>query len=134
MGYSIYVTEKDGSHVDLPERHEIGGTTYAVGGTYSAWISITCNYWPFFQEYLDQTDGIHILYGKTLQEADPILQSAIEHMQDDYPEVLGDDPPGSDDIWLNTPYNAWTALRKIQRIGQLAMEAYPDKTMLWSGC
>lgn len=48
MGFSMRIVHRDGTDVVLPKKHDIAGGTYAIGGTASAWLYVTCNYAPIF--------------------------------------------------------------------------------------
>ena len=134
MGYSIHIKNaNDGSWVELPQKHNFAGQTYCVGGTTEAWMSITYNYWPLFHKYIDRGDGIRFIYGKSLKEADAILNNAIEGIKNDSPEVFQEEPPGAGNPWECTPYNVLVALMGLQGIGEQAMKAYPDTEMIWDG-
>jgi len=101
MSYDISLKDpRTGDDIHFDEPHELTGGTYALGGTTRAWLNITWNYAPFFYQTIDTERGIRALYGKTGNEAAPILIRAISQ--------LGTDR--SDDYWEATPGNAGAAL------------------------
>lgn len=125
MSYDVkVVNKKTNETVFLPERHYIGGGTFAIDGTDMAWLNITYNYSKYFYEVIDKDLGIRFLYGKTLQETMPMLDSAID--------ALGTEPP-SDDYWKESAGNARRALESLREIAKLCIKAFPDDEMVWSG-
>ena len=133
MSYDIRVINQDGEHVQLKERHVLTGGTYVLDGTTDAWLNVTYNYGDFFRKYVDAEQGIRAIYGKSITEADELLTKAIEGIEKDYPEVFDDDPPGADDYWQSSPFNAVKALRNLRTIGELALKDHPDEALEWTG-
>lgn len=125
MSYDISVVDEHGDMIELPEKHDIIGGTYAIGGTTFATLNITYNYSDFYYKHIDKDNGIRAIYDKTLQEAIPMLDSAIE--------ALGDEKPWTRDYWAPTAGNARAALENLREIARRCLEAYPDKKMFWDG-
>jgi hypothetical protein len=111
MSYDIYL-KKDDELVKIP-RHEEGGT-YQIGGTEEAALNVTYNDSWFFYRYLDETDGIRWLYGKTGAEVIERLEKAVE--------VLGTNEYKKD-YWAPTPGNAGKALATLLHWAKLHPDA-----------
>lgn len=104
MSYDIRLCEPDtGETIYFDSPHQIKGGTYALGGTFEAWLNVTYNYSKFFYKVLDTEKGIRGLYGKTGAETIPMLEKAIS--------LLGDDV--DEDYWEPTEGNAKRALRGL---------------------
>ena len=113
MSYDISLHDPEtGDIVLLPEKHNLRGGTYAVGGTHAAELNITYNYSPYFYQTLG-SEGIHSLYGKTGWEAMPLLAQAVN--------TLGTET--DNDYWKSTPGNAGKALRDLLTLCQAAPDA-----------
>lgn len=133
MSYDIRIINANGDHVQLKDRHTLIGGTFALGGTVDAWLNVTYNYADLFYKYVDETQGIRAIYGKSVQDADKILAKAIEGIEKDHPEVFEDFPPGSEDYWEPTPFNAIKALRNLKKLGEMALADHPNEQLEWSG-
>lgn len=123
MSYDIRIVRGNGTRVMFPERHNITGGTYALGGACEAWLNVTYNYYQFYHDALGEK-GIRTIYGMDIRDAMPILDSAIAK--------LGDEPP-DEDYWKATPGNARDALENLKKIAELALKYYPNDDMFWSG-
>ena len=125
MSYDIRVCDK-GTYetVTLPEKHDLGGGTFALGGTDEAWLNVTYNYGDHFREVIDPDKGIRALYGIPLKEAiDRINESIV---------ALGDEPPDPD-YWKASAGNPRKALENLKAIAEACLKAYPDREMEFQG-
>lgn len=121
MGFSMRIVRRDGTDVVLPEKHDIAGGTYAIGGTASAWLYVTYNYAPIFFRVIGG-EGLRTLHGMEIRKAKPLLEQAIA--------ALGDAEPDAD-YWNPTDGNARKALVNLHRLSELALAAFPDDEMRW---
>ena len=87
MSHDIRIKRKDGTVVELKERHVITGGTYALGGTTEAWLNITYNYWRIFHRLFGE-DGITTIYGLNVKDARTILVGAVARLGDAEPSRL----------------------------------------------
>ena len=135
MSYDLRIVNKETYEpVMLPEKHQFRGGTFAIGGTPDASFNITYNYGQFYYDHLDKDKGLRGIYGKPLPEALSMLKKAIEEIKAKYPEVLGDDPPGAEDYWASTPFNAMKALEALIAITKMVMESgVPVDDLTWEG-
>lgn len=118
MSYDIYLNDPKTTEVIIfDEKHHLIGGTYAVGGCEEAWLNITYNYASHFYRLIDKEKGIRFLYGKTGEESIPILNNAIEALNDDF----------TDDYREPTEGNAKKALQYLVAMAQMR----PDG--VWSG-
>ena len=115
MGYSIRIKRADGGDAVLPEKHDIAGGTYAVGGTRDAWLYVTYNYAGIFARVMGE-GGVRQLDGGCVRDSLPVLVKAIS--------ALGDEQP-DDDYWKATDGNAKEALVKLNALADLALRASP---------
>ncbi len=98
-------------------KHEVSGGTLCVGGTTEMWLNITYNYSKFYRKVIDEEKGIRFIYGKTGAESIPILEKAIDRLNDDADE----------DYWKATEGNAKRALYGLLTFARLR----PDG--IWDG-
>jgi len=105
MSYDISLVDENGETIQLDEAHQLKGGTYAVGGTAEAWLNITYNYTSYFHDVFGD-GGIRTLYGKTGEEAIPLLGQAIDRLG-----VMRDE-----DYWAATPGNAGAALLNLRTL------------------
>lgn len=118
MSYDINLCDlvtKETLHTKF--KHEISGGTTCVGGTTEMWLNITDNYSKFYREVIDEEKGIRFIYGKTGAESIPILEKAIDRLNDDADE----------DYWKATEGNAKRALYGLLTFARLR----PDG--IWDG-
>ena len=109
MSYGIEL-QKDGEavHVSL---HEEGGT-YVLGGKEEAALNITYNYSPHYHEHLDKEKGLRWLYGKTGEETELRLVTAVailgtEQNTEPFWRLVWEQPASVDD-------DTWQRWLKIQ--------------------
>jgi len=121
MGYSVRIKRADGGDAVLPEKHDIAGGTYAVGGTRDAWLYVTYNYAGTFHRVIGG-EGLRSLDGGCVRDSLPVLDKAIS--------ALGDAQP-DDDYWKATDGNAKEALVKLNALADLALRAFPDERLTW---
>ena len=121
MGYSVRIKHEDGKDVLLPEKHEIAGGTYAVGGTKDAWLYVTYNYAGIFARVMGD-GGVNQLDGGCVKDSVPVLEKAIA--------ALGEAQPDAD-YWKATDGNAKKALVGLKAIADLALQAFPDERLTW---
>ena len=81
------------------------------------WLNITDNYSKFYRKVIDEEKGIRFIYGKTGAESIPILEKAIDRLNDDADE----------DYWKATEGNAKRALYGLLTFARLR----PDG--IWDG-
>ena len=123
MSYDIRIKRHDGTAVQLRERHNCTGGTYALDGTREAWLNVTYNYSAIFHRLLGE-DGIRTIYGMNIKQARPVLESAIAKLGDVKPDA---------DYWKACDGNAKKALQNLVALTDLAIADYPDDEMLWDG-
>ena len=121
MGYSIRIKRADGGDAVLPEKHDIAGGTYAVGGTMDAWLYVTYNYAGIFARVMGD-GGVNQLDGGCVKDSVPVLEKAIA--------ALGEAQPDAD-YWKATDGNAKKALVGLKAIADLALLAFPDERLTW---
>lgn len=110
MGHDIQMVDKEGKEL-LVEQFKEGGT-YPLIGSKSAWVSVTYNYAWFFYKFLDNENGIKVIYGKTGREAQPILEKAIEELTS---KGMGNgDSKQEENYWIPTPTNVTKILRLLK--------------------
>ncbi len=100
--------------LDAP--HQMKGGTYALGGTPTASLNVTYNYYAHFRRTLGPY-GIRSLYGKTGAETVPLLEAAIAQLGNDVDE----------DYWQPTEGNVKRALCQLRALALLR----PDG--VWEG-
>jgi len=119
MSYDIYLKDPNTwDTIELPEKHDVKGGTFAVGGTTEAWINVTYNYAARFEHAFSNDKGVRSIYGLTAAQSIPILEAAMSR--------LGDDT--HPDYWEPTEGNAKEALRGLLELARLAP---PDS--VWKG-
>ncbi len=121
MGYSIRIKRADGGDAVLPEKHDIAGGTYTVGGTRDAWLYVTYNYAGIFARVMGD-GGVNQLDGGCVKDSVPVLEKAIA--------ALGEAQPDAD-YWKATDGNAKKALVGLKAIADLALQAFPDERLTW---
>lgn len=102
--------------IQLDAPHQMKGGTYAIGGTCDASLNVTYNYSPHYYRLMGEK-GIRSLYGLTGAQSLPILQAAIDQLDDDV----------DDDYWQATEGNAKRALAQLKALAEMR----PDG--IWSG-
>lgn len=126
MGYDIYITKGSGKKtetVQLPEKHDLHGGTYCLGGTTEAHLSETFNYSKHFCSSLGG-NGINDLDGKLIKDTIPLLDDAIYKLRN------GKTDP---DYWKATEGNARAALFRMKQLAELALYHFPNvKTLRWA--
>ena len=122
MGYSIRIKRADGGDAVLPEKHDIAGGTYAVGGTRDAWLYVTYNYAGTFHRVIGG-EGLRSLDGGCVRDSLPVLDKAIA--------ALGEAQPDAD-YWKATDGNAKKALVCLKAIADLALQSFPDERLTWA--
>ena len=121
MGYSIRIKRADGVDAVLPEKHDIAGGAYAVGGTRDAWLYVTYNYAGIFARVMGD-GGVNQLDCGCVKDSLPVLEKAIA--------ALGEAQPDAD-YWKATDGNAKKALVGLKAIADLALRAFPDERLTW---
>lgn len=111
MSYDICLKEPGTNQVCvLPEKHQMKGGTYALGGTDKAEFNITYNYAKIFYSIIDEEYGIRKIYGMTGNESIELLKTAISK--------LNDDVPPEEDYWKPTEGNAKIALQSLLELAR----------------
>ena len=110
MSYDVNI-KINNKTVILPEKHEITGGTYQVGGTNEAWINITYNYSKWFHDLW--TDGLYEIEGKTVDTVIPMLKSAVMKLGTKQEK----------DYWKSTAGNAGHSLNRLLKICKLTQNA-----------
>ena len=123
MSHDIRIKRKDGTVVELKERHAITGGTYALGGTTEAWLNITYNYWRIFDRLFGE-DGITTIYGMNVKDARVLLVGAVARLGDAEPD---------ENYWKACDGNAKKALAGLIELTDRALSDYPDDEMFWEG-
>ena len=119
MSYDIRIKRYDGTAVQLRERHNCTGGTYALGGTCEAWLNVTYNYSAIFHRLLGEK-GIRTIYGMNIKTARPVLESAIVKLGNVKPDA---------DYWKACDGNAKKALQDLVTLTDLAIADYSDDEM-----
>ena len=82
MSYNVYLNDPvTGETLELDAPHQMKGGTFEIGGSYEAWLNVTCNYGKILHMVLGE-EGLKILAGKTGAETLPILKAAAEKLSD----------------------------------------------------
>ncbi|QHS09126.1 hypothetical protein [Sinimarinibacterium sp. NLF-5-8] len=116
MGYDISLNDPvTGEVLELDVPHHMRGSTYQVGGTTRAWLSVTYNYASHFYAVLGE-DGIRTLYGKSGAQSIPLLRSAADKLKDDV----------SSNYWDSTEGNAKAALMQLLALAQMRPDGVWD--------
>ncbi len=103
MSYDISLVSPYSKEVlQLPEKHDLKGGTYALGGTNVAELNVTYNYSKHFSRVLGEM-GIRVIYGMSGGESIPLLEQAIKKL----------DTNISEDYWEATEGNARKALEDL---------------------
>lgn len=139
MSYDISLNDpvtKETIHFDTP--HQMTGGNYCVGGTTEAWLNVTYNYsrWYYkdgvFPIKSEGKDGIRTIYGMSGAESIPVLQNAIntlENMTEDLTEEeiqeYADGDAGG--YWTPTRENATKPLYQLLAMARMR----PDG--VWEG-
>ena len=117
MSYDINLRDPVTKEVVMFDaKHQIKGSTYIIGGTTKANLTITYNYSTLFTE-LFGVNGIRFIYGKTGAESIPLLQKAINELGNN------SDP----NYWMPVEGNVKRALYGLLAFAELR----PDG--IWSG-
>jgi len=103
--------------VEVKEKHQLKGGTYAVGGTNRLELNITYNYSSYFYDVMGK-EGIRTIYGMTAYDSIPVLENAIEQLDGDV----------SDDYWEPSEGNAKKALCDLLTMAKMA-----PKESIWGG-
>lgn len=83
MGYDITLRDADtGDVLKSDKLHKLSGSTYAKGGTYDLWLSVTYNYNEHYKKVFGEK-GIRTIYGMSGKDSVPILKKAISLLEDD---------------------------------------------------
>ena len=101
--------------LEMPDKHQMQGATYAVGGTTSMEFNITYNYSTLLYRVLD--GGIRSIYGLSGLESIPLLEEAIGKLGNKVDE----------DYWIATEGNIKRALNSLLTFAK----ARPDG--IWDG-
>ena len=93
MSYDISIVDKKTKEqIEVEFPHDLKGGTYAIGGTRELWLNITWNYGDWYRyegvfPVVERTNengetycnkGIRAIYGLTGVESIPVLEHAIE--------------------------------------------------------
>ena len=117
MSYDVELTDPETGRVyELPYAMAFREGTQAVGGAMYAETNITYNYSNHFYTVLGKK-GIRELYGKRAEDTLPLLESAINALNDDADE----------DYWKSTEGNARLALIQLLMLARM----FPDG--IWQG-
>lgn len=117
MSYDIYLKDPATNEIiQLPQKHEITGGTYCLGGTPEAWLNVTYNYATHFYRVMGK-EGIRTISGMTGLESLPVLGKAISKLAEDC----------HTDYWEPTEGNARRALCHLAFLAIMA----PDG--IWDG-
>lgn len=76
MGWSIYITDKNGETVRLKSPHKISGSDFAVGGTQDLWMTLTFNYSRYYYQ-IWPCGGLCFLHGLSVKNA---MRTLLEGM------------------------------------------------------
>ena len=116
MSYDIYLNDPVTKEcIELEEKHDLRGGTYAIGGTTQCHLNLTYNYGKHYYKHLGEK-GIRSIYGMTGAESIPILKAAAAKLSDDVDE----------DYWKPTEGNAKRALLQLVALAQLRPDGVWD--------
>ena len=105
MSYDIRAVHENGETIYFDEPHSLAGGTYALDGSYEAWLNITYNYASFYYKYID--GGLNSFDGQQITET-------IGTMLDISSELKGEP---SEDYWEATEGNARVAMLDLLELG-----------------
>lgn len=125
MGYDLGLQDaKTGKVITVDKKHQVKGSTYAVGGSVALELSVTYNYATYYYDVLDRNKGLRVLYGMKAGESVDKLNDGITAL-DEYED---EDIDGADNYWLSTAANARRALVDLRTLAMMA----PSDAM-WMG-
>ena len=97
MGYDISLIDANGDSVEVEQFSE--GGTQPIGGSTTADISITYNYYKLLHDTIDKDEGIRWLYGKNYAQCVERLELAIGAL------TLASSDPERANYWTATHEN-----------------------------
>ena len=106
MSTDIKLVNKKGDSCKVKKHEE--GSTYPIGGTTGAELSVTYNYAWFWYKFLDKEKGIHFLNNKKAEDCIEKMKSCIHKLIT--PDCFGSGKNKDKDYWSPTPGNACHAL------------------------
>jgi len=115
MSFDISFMDDDSETIQLKEKHDHKGGTYALGGTEFACLNVTYNYSTHFYKVIQ--GGIRTFNQERAETIKPILEKAIEQMSDE---------TANDDYWDGTEGNARKALMNLLALAELVLAEAPD--------
>ena len=121
MSYDINLRDPITNEIiEIPDAHFMQGGTYKLGGSTELSLNITYNYAKFLHEVLQPKEtpseyksGIGSLYGLASLDAIPILEQAINQLNDDV----------SSDYWEATEGNTKKALNQLLTMCKMRPDA-----------
>jgi hypothetical protein len=121
MSYNLTIKNQNGETVFIPEKHDLKGGTYCIGGTNELTLNITGNYWKIFQRIFGEK-GTDVLTRKPLREVLPLIDKGIEDLGDAIP---------SDDYWKACDGNVKRCLLDLKTLVELALMYFPKDEMFF---
>lgn len=117
MSYDVRLTDPvTRETIQINNKHFMTGGTYNANGTTELWLNITYNYCPIFKKVFGE-ESIRYLYGKSGVESVPIIQKAIDLLDNETDE----------DYWVCTEGNV------KQVLYQLLSFAFMRPDGIWDG-
>lgn len=123
MGYDIDILSKEGEILHATEKHDIKGSTYAVGGTTALELAITFNYSSIISD--TPLDSIRNLNGQKVSDTIKIIADSIAYIIAKHPTTWY---VNTGNYWAATSFNAKRALESLLEIAQLGVSLDPECT------
>ena len=131
MSYDIRLKEPvTDKQVYFDEPHQMIGGTYAIGGTNEARLNVTYNYgrWYRRDDVFGKEEGINIFDGMMAADSIPILEKAIQSLQNTKDELSEEEiksleEEGVDGYWMPTKENAMKPLYQLLAMAKMRPDA-----------
>jgi hypothetical protein len=121
MGYDIDILSKDGEQLHATDKHDIKGSTYAIGGTTRLELSITYNYSSIISG--TPLDSVRDLNGEKVSDTIKTLTDSIADIMSKHPLAWNVD---TGNYWNPTAFNAKKALESLLELAQLGLATDPE--------
>lgn len=121
MSYDICIENQNHETVAIPERHDLKGGTYCIGGTNRLELNVTYNYSDIFCRLFGE-NGIHFISGKDIRETIIPLHEAIKKLGDVVPD---------ENYWKSCDGNVKVALENLCLLADFALMYFPKDKMVW---
>lgn len=115
MSFDIDYVNENNDTIQLSNKHQCRGGTYALGGMKFASLNITYNYSKFFIKAFGEK-GIQELDGLSINDAKVKIEKAINKLSDE---------GANNDYWAGTEGNARKALMDLLSVTYLTLAERP---------